>query len=139
MFGSNVLEMGYRRLLKSYIAHVRARSGDSWLYIDDEVCSLSHRDLVELREIFDEFRSQDRSDPQMQNYNAATRDICKQHQIDAAAASKRLAWPQRLVERWLLDPAHPEYKRMSYRDFDHFTSCVLPTNGQPRPNDPSVR
>jgi hypothetical protein len=139
MFGSIVLMMGYRRLLKSYIAHVTAHSGDSWLYIDDEFCSLSHRDLVELRAIFDEFRSQDRSDPQVQNFNAATRDICEQQSIDAAKASKILAWPQRLVERWLLDPSHPEYKRMSSRDFDHFTSCVLPTSGQPRPNDPSAR
>ena len=128
--------MGYRRLLKSYIAHVSARSGDSWLYIDDEDCSLSHRDLVELREIFDEFRSQDRSDQQVQNFNAATRDICKQQNIDAAKASKILGWPQRLVERWLLDPAHPEYKMMSSRDFDHFTSCVLPTRGQPSADSP---
>ena len=131
--------MGYRRLLKSYIAHVSARSGDSWLFIDDEDCSLSRRDLVELRAIFDELRTEDRSDPRAQNFNAVTRDICEQEHIDAAKVSKILAWPQRLVERWLLDPAHPQYKRMSYRDFDHFTSCVLPTNGQPRPNDPSVR
>ena len=139
MFGSNVLAMGYRRLLKSYIAHVRARSGDSWLYIDDEVCSLSHRDLVELRAIFDEFRSLDRSDPQVQNFNAATRDICEQQNIDAAKASKILGWPQRLVERWLLDPSHPEYKRMSSREFDHFTSCVLPASCQPGADNPSVR
>ena len=128
--------MGYRRLLKSYIAHVSARRGDSWLYKDDEDCSLSRRDLVELREIFDEFRSRDRSDPQIQNYNAATRDICEQQNIDAAKASKILGWPQRLVERWLLDPAHPEYKMMSSRDFDHFTSCVLPTRGQPSADSP---
>ena len=48
--------MGYRLLLKKYMAHVEASSGETWLYPERQDCNLSRRDLVELRRLFDELR-----------------------------------------------------------------------------------
>ena len=44
--------MGYRLLLKRYMAHVEASSGEAWLYPEQQDCDLSRRDLVEDREPF---------------------------------------------------------------------------------------
>lgn len=117
--------MGYRLLLKRYMAHVEASSGEAWLYPERQDCDLSRRDLVELRTLFDELRRDDLlSNTREQNFNVIARDVCAQLKLDATSVAEKLAWPQHLIERWLLEPGHSDYKAMTARDFEHFSSCL---------------
>ena len=117
--------MGYRLLLKRYMAHVEASSGEAWLYPEQQDCDLSRRDLVELRTLFDELRRDDLlSNTREQNFNVIARDVCAQLKLDATSVAEKLAWPQHLIERWLLEPEHSDYKAMTPRDFEHFSSCL---------------
>lgn len=117
--------MGYRLLLKRYMAHVEASSGEAWLYPERQDCDLSRRDLVELRTLFDELRRDDLlSNTRKQNFNVIARDVCAQLKLDATSVAEKLAWPQHLIERWLLEPGHSDYKAMTPRDFEHFSSCL---------------
>tara|TARA_Y200000002_G_C22570041_1_gene616247 strand:- start:611 stop:1036 length:426 start_codon:yes stop_codon:yes gene_type:complete len=117
--------MGYRLLLKKYMAHVEASSGETWLYPERQDCNLSRRDLVELRRLFDELRRDELlSNTPEQNFNVIARDVCAQLKLDATSVAEKLAWPQHLIERWLLEPGHSDYKAMTPRDFEHFSSCL---------------
>lgn len=120
--------MGYRLLLKRYMAHVEASSGEAWLYPERQDCDLSRRDLVELRRLLDELRRDDLlNNTREQNFNVIAREVCAQLKLDATSVAEKLAWPQHLIERWLLEPGHSDYKAMTPRDFEYFSSCL----GQP--------
>ena len=106
--------MGYRLLLKRYMAHVEASSGEAWLYPEQQDCDLSRRDLVELRRLCDELRRDDLlSNTREQNFNVIARNVCAQLKLDATSVAEKLAWPQHLIERWLLEPGHSDYKAMT--------------------------
>lgn len=112
--------MSYRTLLKRYMEHVYALSGETWLYPQHDSVTLSRRDLVELRELQGEIRGSTAvNDTTDIDYNEATRQLCAELELDAPELAQRLAWPQRVIERWLLEPDHPKFKAMTSRDFHH--------------------
>ena len=117
--------MSYRALLKRYMQHVSALSGEAWLYPQQDSATLSRRDLVELRELIGEVRCGTQiPDAADIDYNEATRQLCAELQLDAPELAQRLAWPQRVIERWLLEPDHPKFKVMTSRDFQHLQLYV---------------
>ena len=80
---------------------------------------------MELRRLCDELRRDDLlSNTREQNFNVIARNVCAQLKLDATSVAEKLAWPQHLIERWLLEPEHSAYKAMTPRDFEHFSFAL---------------
>ncbi|NCF32912.1 MAG: hypothetical protein GWP50_05010 [Proteobacteria bacterium] len=122
--------MSYRSLLKKYIQHVEMLSGKPWLYQHETNSPLSRRDLMELRMLYDEMQEECASDDSAsQDFNAITVHLCAMRGLNAVGLAERLAWPEHIVKRWLLDRDHPSHKTMTLRDFQHLKFCLLQHDG----------
>lgn len=77
--------MGYRKLLKDYIAHVRDVTGSDLIELAYYAQVLSKRDIGELRAIAAELRRESHEYEENQNYDHLVRELVERGALDLAA------------------------------------------------------